>query len=90
MPARAFRIAESVLRVIPSRAAESVTLNASGSSQPSRNTSPGCGGLCITVGGLVIVAVVDMDHILSLHAKVTRQLPLTFSAHVPRSAPFNS
>src|SRR3990172_4872473 len=67
---------ERCLRVMPSAAAAFVTLAPSGAMYNSRNTSPGCAGLCILELFLVsaIVAIVHLVDVFPFkaenHAKV--------------------
>src|SRR5690554_6979268 len=51
MPALPFNTALSVLRLTFNASAAAVTERPRGSRQSSRSTSPGCGGLCINIGG---------------------------------------
>src|ERR1035441_4183960 len=63
MPARALRMRDSVLRLIPRDRAASVTVKFRGSRHSVLRTSPGCGGLCIFMLTSVVVLVVDAAHI---------------------------
>nr|DAJ20041.1 MAG TPA: hypothetical protein [Siphoviridae sp. ctmtD6] len=57
MPALPLRMRDKAARVMPKRCAASVTLV---SARYSRNTAPGCGGLCIFIlVSLVIVLVIN-------------------------------
>ena len=47
IPARPFRMLDSVLRLTPNASAACVTVRPRGFKHNSRSTSPGCGGLCI-------------------------------------------
>src|SRR2546422_7288353 len=64
MPARPFRMLDSVFRLTPSARAASVTVRFRGSRHSSLSTSPGCGGLCIFMVTSVVVLVVHAIYVL--------------------------
>src|SRR5437773_744030 len=64
IPARPFRMPDSVLRLTPSDRAASVTVKFRGSRHSALSTSPGCGGLCIFMFTSVVVLVVHTIHVL--------------------------
>src|SRR6266566_1167012 len=65
IPARPYRMPDSVLRLTPSDRAASVTVKFRGSRHSSLSTSPGCGGLCIFIFTSVVVLGVDAIHVLA-------------------------
>lgn len=66
MPARPLSRAESVLRLMPSAAAASVTESSSGSRQSLRMISPGWGGYASSWATSVIIHVINIHGIFAL------------------------
>src|ERR1700730_10744236 len=65
MPARPFRMPDSVLRLTPSARAVSVTVRFNGFRHNTLSTSPGCGGLCIFIVTSVVILVVYVIYVLA-------------------------
>src|ERR1700730_1759339 len=65
MPARPFRMPDSVLRLTPSARAVSVTVRFNGFRHNTLSTSPGCGGLCIFMVTSMVVLVVYVIYVLA-------------------------
>src|SRR5438105_2111766 len=65
IPARPFRMPDSVLRLTPSARAAAVTVKCRGSRHNVLSTSPGCGGLCIFMVTSVVVLVIYAIYVLA-------------------------
>src|SRR2546427_6665444 len=83
MPARPFRMRDSVLRLTPGDRAASVTVKFRGSRHSCLNTSPGCGGLCIFIVTSMIVLVVYAIYVLPDTSEC--YAPLAAHRHRPRA-----
>ena len=72
-----FGSAESVLRLTPRAFAAAVTLRPRGSRHKSRSTSPGCGGLCMSIAGslLMIVLIIHGHRVGALEQKRHTPVP---------------